>query len=1354
MKTRQLPATMTTASFRAKQRDAGGRLGGIGMPCERERKHEAAKRELEEQQKRERALAAVAAAAQRVRLHNRRMGAIEANLAKNRRMPLAKGITRNAGLGGGPKVTAGIRTVGIYTGRLVQKAAPANQVQKREPDEYDIKADRLRQQLEELAGLSEPEFEVKFRQWLDQEGIAREMHSHLRVELIHCFNNTALGQLLSKAAGVQMAHSHSLLLSPLAVTLHTLVAEFLHSQNCHFSLSVFCSETPHRNRLPDFRRRPEFRFREEELQQVLTAVLGGEETPPDAELTQIAWAHYEEDLAGQTQCLLMALMRSLVEIRRPVQQEKEKEKEKEKEEEQQPVPVSMQDSGCQTEPSACLEVRPGVDTSKLYQAEENELILGADGRSVFVGGRVSQSLHTVEQKMNQLMKNLRQVAKTCAPPIEVMPTTRLEDLLRRELRERERLLKTGIGFDPAKTAIKLAKPVERENTVACAGNPNDEVVESEVGPIRLPVLEVALPRLPYLQEEQLASLAVIRQSVEKAHRKSIQPQGRMYVSMERIETLMGDVCLCVQLLGNLLNLCMEQEHAVGMHKGFKAGYREGFGHGHYMGRQEGQKQEQFDQRKRDKERPPPPELRESAVQVEAKPPAVASRGTQTSRRSTHHGNAHTQTSRRHLRDASNQANLPPESSHKSYEQWINEMLHTSNGQLFLERVELSLVKALELQKARLDELFQVKLRHQAEMLRLSRRQNSWRTLCKRVEEDSQSSTEARELVQKIFRLLEHYETHHQQLTEKIQETELAAEQAARFLPLWTDGDGDGDDASRNWNSAASTTTTSPTNGEPDSAPPPKKVGFQFLALGPPGGIPVAGAVVSVSRRLSVHFAADPVQPPAPIIKSKAPVPPVNIPAGSGSDLPKPSDTKTSSSRKNSAENIPKDPADPRGGASAPPPVPAPRDRPTPVVPAVPSTASISPPTKPSTGLPAEPPAPSAPPKPSMHSVATNTMAPVPLKLAPLKPSSRKSPKGPSFEEALQSAKKRMLQLEQESDLLEHSFLTYLDKAKAKTSGHKSKEEPPKTRRIRSSCLREREQMSRTLDGFRDWHRRVRKEDVASLAQLEELQQQRVIPGAMLDSKVSSPLWLSELEEGHEQDSYPFTNAISEARNKLLGRIMPEAGDWLAGLPSKLPDAPSPVKPPELTADLTGSSSNGEITLLLQRAKEALGLQTPHPLLDSSSSSSSSGSSNLGLPSLGAGKSPNTKLQQSMAKMQLLFGGVDPIKPAANSIPTRRADRPVSAPIAGSGTGLVESLVLPQRPHTAPTLHTISEQVEPPILQLDVSTSSSSQSSLPGRTAGEAFEDLVASAVVGGQRLNAESSQEVSYSQAFWKRMNL
>ena len=54
-----------------------------------------------------------------------------------------------------------------------------------------------------------------------------------------------------------------------------------------------------------------------------------------------------------------------------------------------------------------------------------------------------------------------------------------------------------------------------------------------------------------------------------------------------------------------------------------------------------------------------------------------------------------------------------------------------------------------------------------------------------MERDSHSS-EARELVHKIFRLLEHYEAHHQLLAKKIQQTELAADQTARIQPVWTD----------------------------------------------------------------------------------------------------------------------------------------------------------------------------------------------------------------------------------------------------------------------------------------------------------------------------------------------------------------------------------------------------------------------------------------------------------------------------------------------------------------------------------------------------------------------------------------
>lgn len=528
------------------------------------------------------------------------------------------------------------------------------------------------------------------------------------------------GQLLSKAAGVQMAQSHALLVSPLAMVLHTLVAEFLHSQNCHFTLSVFCSETPHRSNLPDFRSRPEFRFQTEELQKVVAAILGEKEALADSEFGKLAEAHYEEDLAGQTQCLLMALMRTLVEIRRSVP----------KQEVEQPVPVSLQDTGCQTEPSACVEARPEVDTTGLYQTEEHELILGADGRSVFVGGRVSQSLHSVEQQLNQLIKNLRHLAKSCAPPVEVISSTKFEDLLMKELRERERLLKAGQAFNPGEPVIKIATGDKEEEHEVTSGRNQKDVVHSNLGPIQVPALDVTIPQLPRLHSEQLASLAVIRQSLEKVQKKSRQPQGRMYVSMERMETLMGDVCGCVQLLSNVLNLSMEQEHSVGMHKGFKWGYREGFAHGHFMGLQEGQKLEQLEQKKWQKERPLP-EKRESSVQTESTIP-TASIATQTSRKSAHNESVITQTEQKQLKDAGNQASCEPPTFQKSYEQWIHEMLHSSSGQVFLERVELSLNKALELQKVRLNELFQVKLRHQAEMLRLSKRQNSWRVSLSRI----------------------------------------------------------------------------------------------------------------------------------------------------------------------------------------------------------------------------------------------------------------------------------------------------------------------------------------------------------------------------------------------------------------------------------------------------------------------------------------------------------------------------------------------------------------------------------------------------------------------------------------------
>lgn len=54
--------------------------------------------------------------------------------------------------------------------------------------------------------------------------------------------------------------------------LNTLVAEFLYSQDCHFTLSVFSTEAPYKNTLPDFEAQRKFRFNTTELGQIFEAI--------------------------------------------------------------------------------------------------------------------------------------------------------------------------------------------------------------------------------------------------------------------------------------------------------------------------------------------------------------------------------------------------------------------------------------------------------------------------------------------------------------------------------------------------------------------------------------------------------------------------------------------------------------------------------------------------------------------------------------------------------------------------------------------------------------------------------------------------------------------------------------------------------------------------------------------------------------------------------------------------------------------------------------------------------------------------------------------------------------------------
>ncbi|XP_043072188.1 uncharacterized protein LOC6564774 isoform X2 [Drosophila grimshawi] len=612
---------------------------------------------------------------------------------------------------------------------------------------------QLRLQLEHLAQLSEPDFERQFRKWMSEEGIENQMHSQLRVELINRFNSTSLGKLLNRASATaaQMGRqSNCLLPSPIMLALHTLVAEFLYEQNCHYTLSVFCSEMPHHHTLPKFQGRTEFRFNREELQQLLTALMGkkaAEQTSKGETVQQL----YSEQ---PQQSLLLIVLKALLEF--------------------DPQPRQSKTEAVQTEPLACLEISKEMGTSQLYEADE--LIGAADGRTVFIGPHASQLLNDVGQQLSQLMQHICNLSKSCAPPIEIISTKAFEQLLQLELVERQRLTRAGRTLGPGQMVTQLPVVPRQHQEVPEQDKLGGTHVLSSVGPIELPVGSASVPELPHLHAEQVATLAIMHQTIQKFKEQMQQPSSSVRVTLERWQALMGELTDCVQVLSNVLNLSMEQECLVGRHQGYKQGYREGFSHGHFMGVQEGKLLIQ----------PKTQQLLDTASQTQV--PRTVEKVTQTTETkepSRRHATTNTDCRQQSSNNVASQTQAAGPVKSRSYVQWIYEMLHSKSGRIFLDRVELSLNKALMLQKQRLDELYKVKLRHHVELIYLSIRQSSWRTLCKHVESDSHSP-EMSELVQKIFHLLEHYEAHHQLLAEKIQQTEIAAQQAVRIQPVWTE----------------------------------------------------------------------------------------------------------------------------------------------------------------------------------------------------------------------------------------------------------------------------------------------------------------------------------------------------------------------------------------------------------------------------------------------------------------------------------------------------------------------------------------------------------------------------------------
>ena len=124
-----------------------------------------------------------------------------------------------------------------------------------------------------------------------------------------------------------------------------------------------------------------------------------------------------------------------------------------------------------------------------------------------------------------------------------------------------------------------------------------------------------------------------------------------------------------------------------------------------------------------------------------------------------------------------------------------------------------------------------------------------------MERDSHSS-EARELVHKIFRLLEQYEAHHQLLAKKIQQTEWAADQTARIQPMWSDAEAIDANAIHQSNPKLPSTTPA-ASAKPVSASYPSNL-QDFGASTAFGGAPPATAATTAT-----------IEPPKPQLTSVA-----------------------------------------------------------------------------------------------------------------------------------------------------------------------------------------------------------------------------------------------------------------------------------------------------------------------------------------------------------------------------------------------------------------------------------------------------------------------------------------------------
>uniref|UniRef100_A0A182LRR6 LisH domain-containing protein n=1 Tax=Anopheles culicifacies TaxID=139723 RepID=A0A182LRR6_9DIPT len=122
--------------------------------------------------------------------------------------------------------------------------------------------------LGDIDEIDSAELRTQLRHWIEEEGIETNIQLQMKKNLIEKMSRTALG----KKIALKLQTQQGIVLSPLVLVLNTLVAEFLYTQNCHFSLSIFTNEVPFKNTLPDFTRSSKFRLNRAELGEIFEAL--------------------------------------------------------------------------------------------------------------------------------------------------------------------------------------------------------------------------------------------------------------------------------------------------------------------------------------------------------------------------------------------------------------------------------------------------------------------------------------------------------------------------------------------------------------------------------------------------------------------------------------------------------------------------------------------------------------------------------------------------------------------------------------------------------------------------------------------------------------------------------------------------------------------------------------------------------------------------------------------------------------------------------------------------------------------------------------------------------------------------